>query len=127
VYVPDVHDLRRHVVAQHHDFQVAGHPGRWKTLELVSQNYWWPHMSRYIGEYTKTCDLCLRKERRQPPLGKLHPLPGLNICWDTISVNFIVELPDAHGYDAVMNVVDSVSKRAHFMPTNTTITAAGAV
>jgi transposase InsO family protein len=37
-----------------------------------------------------------------------------------------VELPEAHGYDAVMNVVDPVSKRAHFIPTNTTITAAGA-
>jgi len=38
-------------------------------------------------------------------------------------VDFIVELPDSHGYDAVMNVVDSVGKRAHFIPTNTTITA----
>jgi len=33
--------------------------------------------------------------------------------------------PDAHGYDVVMNVVDSVGKWAHFIPTNTTITALG--
>jgi hypothetical protein len=66
------------------------------------------------------------KAHRQPPLGELHPLPVPNIRWDMISVNFIVELPDAHGYDAVMNVVNSVSKRAHFIPMNTTITAAGA-
>jgi Integrase zinc binding domain len=126
VYVPDVRDLRRQVVAQHHDSRVAGHPGQWKTLELISRNYWWPRMSRYIGEYTKRCYLCLQmKACRQPPLGELHPLPVPNVCWDTISVDFIVELPEAHGYNAVMNVVDSVSKRAHFIPTNTTITAAG--
>ena len=45
VYIPDAHDLRQQIMAQHHDSQVTGHPGRWKTLELVSQNYWWPHMS----------------------------------------------------------------------------------
>ena len=37
-----------------------------------------------------------------------------------------MELPEAHGYDVVMNVVDSVSKRAHFIPTTTMITALGA-
>ena len=68
-------------------------------------------MSRFIGEYSKTCDLCLRmKVQRQPPIGELHPLPVPDAHWDMISVDFIVELPDAHRYDTVMNVVDSVSK-----------------
>ena len=59
-------------------------------------------------------------------MGDLEPLliPGQR--WDTISVVFIVELPEAHGYDVVMNVVDLVSKQAHFIPTTTTITALGA-
>jgi hypothetical protein len=41
-------------------------------------------------------------------------------------VDFIGELPDSHGHDAIMNVVDSVGKQAHFIPTNTTIMALGA-
>ena len=60
IYVPDVKDLQQGIIAQHHDTRIAGHPGHWKTLELVTRNYWWPDMSHYIGEYTKTCDLCLR-------------------------------------------------------------------
>ena len=75
IYVPDVKNLQQHIVAQHHDTWIAGHPGHWKTLKLVTCNYWWPHMSHYISKYTKTYDLCLQtKVQRQPPIGKLHPL-----------------------------------------------------
>ncbi|GLB41131.1 putative retrotransposable element tf2 155 kda protein type 1-like [Lyophyllum shimeji] len=42
IYVPNIPKLRRRIVEQHHDSRVAGHPGRWKTLELVSRSYWWP-------------------------------------------------------------------------------------
>jgi hypothetical protein len=35
IYVLDATDLRRRIIAQHHDSLVAGHPGRWKTLELI--------------------------------------------------------------------------------------------
>jgi len=36
-----------------------------------------------------------------------------------------VELPLSSGHDAVMTVVDSVSKQAHFIPTHTTVTVEG--
>jgi transposase InsO family protein len=49
-----------------------------------------------------------------------------NEPWDTISVVFIVELPHSNGYDAIMNVVNGVTNRAHFIATHTTITAVGA-
>jgi hypothetical protein len=42
-----------------------------------------------------------------------------------ISIDFIVELPESHGYNTIMNVVDSVTKHAHFIPTHTTINAEG--
>jgi hypothetical protein len=41
-------------------------------------------------------------------------------------MDFIVELPESHGYDTIMNIVDSITKCMHFIPTHTTITAEGA-
>jgi hypothetical protein len=60
IYVPNDRDLRHCIVEQHHDTHIAGHAGRFKTLELISHNYWWPQMSRYISIYVKHCDLCNR-------------------------------------------------------------------
>jgi hypothetical protein len=58
-------------------------------------------------------------------MGELHPLETPEAPWDTISVDFIVELPESHGYDAIMCVVDSLTKRAHFIPMHTTLNAEG--
>jgi hypothetical protein len=127
IYVPPTADLRRRIVSLCHDTKIAGHAGRFKTLELVSRNYWWPNMSRYVGQYVLHCDLCLRtKAQRRLPVGELQPLPIPEDRWDTISVDFISELPESGGYDAIMAVVDSVGKRAHFTETVTTVTASGA-
>jgi hypothetical protein len=126
IYVPKDRDLRHCIVEQHHDTRIAGHAGRFKTLELVSRNYWWPQMSRYISIHMKHCDLCNRtKVQRRRPMGELHPSETPEAPWDTISVDFIVELLESHGYDAIMCIVDSLTKRAHFIPTHTTINTEG--
>jgi len=127
IYVLDTSDLRRRIVVLSHDSKLAGHSGRWKTLELVSRNYWWPQMSRYVGRYISTCDMCLQtKSFQRPPTGELHPLPIPSAPWDTISVDFIVELPQSAGHDSIMVIINSITKRAHFISTVTTISAAGA-
>jgi len=83
-------------------------------------------MSKYIGQYTATCDLCMQtKAHKRLPTGYLEPLPTPDAPWHTISVDFIVELPESDSHDMIMVVVDSLTKRAHFFPVNTMITAEG--
>jgi len=94
IYVPQNLDLWRRVVSLYYNTKVTGYPRHWKTLELVSRDYWWPQMSRYIGQYVSTCDLCIRtKLIRQAPVGELHPLQIPDLWWDILSVNFVMELP----------------------------------
>ena len=120
-------DLHRQIVVLCHDTQIAGHPRCWKTLELVSQNYWWPQMSRYIGQYVSTCDLCLwTKPWQYSPVGELQLLSVPDTWWNTLSINFVVKLPESSGHNTIMTVMDSVSKRVHFVLTHTTVTAEGA-
>jgi hypothetical protein len=95
IYVPNDKDLRHHIIEQHHDTHITGHAGCFKTLELIARNYWWLQMSRYISIYVKICDLCNRmKLQHRRPFSELHPLETPAEPWDTISVDFIVELPE---------------------------------
>jgi hypothetical protein len=79
-------------------------------------------MSCYIGIYVKHCNLCnWTKVQCRQPIGELHPSETPEAPWDTISVDFKVELPESHGYDTIMCIVNSLTKRTHFIPTHTTI------
>jgi len=127
IYIPDTSDLCHRIVSLCHDTKVAGHLGRFKTLELVSRSYWWPNMLWYVGMYVSHCDLCLHtKIQHRLPNGELQPLPISDERWDAISVDFISELPELGRYDSIVVAADSVGKRSHFVKTVTTITAAGA-
>ena len=60
VYVPKDEELRAEVIQLHHDVPAAEHGGRWKIVELVTRNYWWPGVTRDVGKYVEGCDLCQR-------------------------------------------------------------------
>jgi hypothetical protein len=61
IYVPHDEELRRQIVTQHHDSKVTGHPGHWKTLDLVTQSYWWPppHGRWYQWTSSRSCLKCM--------------------------------------------------------------------
>ena len=70
--------------------------------------------------------MCLcTKASWQSPVRELHLLPIPDAPWDTIDVDFIVELPESEGKDAVMVVVDSVTKCGHFVDTVTMLSTVG--
>ena len=72
VYVLKDEELRAEVIWLHHDVPAAGHRGRWKMVELVTRNYWWPGVTRDVGKYIEGCDLCQRmKNRMEEPAEKL--------------------------------------------------------
>jgi len=40
VYMPKDDKLWAEIIRLHHDTPVAGHGGQWKTIELVTRNFW---------------------------------------------------------------------------------------
>jgi len=118
VYVPKDEELRVEIIRLHHDAPAAGHGGRWKTMELVTRNYWWPGVTRDVGKYVEGCDLCQQmKNRMEEPAGKLKLSEVPQKTWSHLTVDFIMKLPVVAGKDVILVVCDRLSKMTHFVAT----------
>ncbi|PRP74940.1 retrotransposable element protein [Planoprotostelium fungivorum] len=107
-----------------HDSPLAGHFGSHKTKELVRRDYWWPKMYHTIESYVKSCDTCQRaKHSRKKQSGLLQPLEVPSDRWTSVTIDFMVELPECQGFNAIMVVVDRFTKMSHFIPCKNTITS----
>ena len=124
VYVPKDTEIKLKILERHHDGKTAGHLGQEKTLDLVTREYTWPGIRAFVNWYIRTCDTCVWNKtpwlRRH---GQLQPLPIPPGPWKSVSMNFIVELPQSQGYDVIYVYVDRFTKMAHFIPINSNVTA----
>ncbi|KAF5339905.1 hypothetical protein D9758_015029 [Tetrapyrgos nigripes] len=122
LYVPP--SLRRSILESRHDSVISGHPGRTRTLKLVSRDYSWPGMTTYVRRYVEACDTCSRiKTPRHKPFGLLQPLSIPERPWQAITMDFIVKLPLSHGYDSILVICDRLTRAAHFIPCRESMTA----
>jgi hypothetical protein len=55
IYIPHDNDLRNEIIRLHHDTIAAGHPGRYKTHEMITRDYWWPRLQADIRRYIDGC------------------------------------------------------------------------
>jgi hypothetical protein len=116
LYVPDL-ESRLEILKSRHDSKVAGHYGIRKTVELVMRDYWWPKLWEFIRDYVQSCDVCARsKPSRHKPYGLLMPLEAPKRPWESVSMDFITDLPKSNGCDSILVVVDRFTKMAHFIP-----------
>ena len=106
------------VCKEAHDSPVSGHQGVTRTLKRLQLHYWSPKLEQWVRDYIHTCDACnISKPDNQRPAGLLQPLPVPTQPWEVISMDFIVKLPlTPRGHDAVMTVVDLLTKQVHFLP-----------
>ena len=109
------------------DIHSNGHFGMGKTAELVTRNYWWPGIVSDVRDYVRGCPECQQNKNLTHKMhGRIKPIKLPSRRWDNVSMDFITDLPKTkRGFNAILVVVDMFSKRAHFIPTTTTLKAKG--
>ncbi|QRW17416.1 Retrotransposable element Tf2 protein [Rhizoctonia solani] len=115
IVVPDVGTLRTDLLCIFHDSPLAGHPGRQRTLELVSRDYYWPGIRAETYWHVDSCETCQRI--RKPKYASIPPQP-LELPtrpWQHVSYNMIVDLPKDGNHDSILVIIDSFTKYGIFV------------
>ena len=68
IYVPKDEKLRIEIIQLHHNILVAKYREKWKTIELVTRNYWWQEVIRNIGKYVEGCNMYQRMKNKTEAL-----------------------------------------------------------
>src|SRR6266478_2049973 len=99
IYVPENADLRGDIIKLYHDTPHTGHPGRFKTTELVKRNYWWPGINLTITKWIKGCATCQQmKVITHPSNPGLMPIKSeATRPFQQCTVDFITNLPPSNG------------------------------
>ena len=117
IWIPNKERIRTNPIQRHHEILQAGHGGTAKTAELIQRKYYWPKMRESSKQYVKNPDICPRtKVVRHTPYGLMKPNEAPDRLWKSISMDFITDLPLSEGEDAILIVIDRLTKMAHLIP-----------
>ena len=118
VCVPKDEVLKVEIIWLYHDTSVTRYKRKWKMIELVIINYWWPRVTRDMGKYIKCCDICQRMKNRIEELaGKLKLSEVPEKLWIYLTVDFIIKLLLVAGKDEILVVCNRLLKITHFVAT----------
>ena len=96
----------------------AAHAGASRLYLRLAARFYWPRMWADVVEFTKTCDVCQKtKPDNRGPNGKLLPHAIPLLPYDVVSLDLITGLPKSEGYDAVLVIVDKLTKFVSYVPT----------
>ncbi|GMF48760.1 unnamed protein product [Phytophthora fragariaefolia] len=124
IVLPVVDEVLLRVLHYYHDNAISAHPGVTRTYLAVRQWFYWQGHRKHVEQYVLTCECCVRsKSSTRARQGLLQPLPIPNYCWQHVTMDFVTGLPFSNGYNAVLVVVDRLSKRPCYIPTTKDVTA----
>jgi hypothetical protein len=105
-----------------HIVPYGGHLGYQKTISIVKIQYYWPSMKKEVIEFISKCLKCQKvKAEHRHPVGLLQLLTIPEWKWEVVTMDFIIGFPRTRKqHDAIMVVVDKLTKAAHFIPLKNT-------
>jgi len=104
------------LIRKAHDLSINDHSNMNWMLNLLRRSYCWLKMRTTIKRYIRNCYVCRRSKASRDRINEL--LKSLFISeqrWQDISLNFIIDLLKSDESNAILTVIDRLSKEHHYI------------
>ncbi len=104
------------LIRKAHDLSTSDHSDMNRTLNLLRRSYCWPKMRTTIKRYIRNCYVCRRSKASRDWINELlKSLLILEQRWQNISLDFIINLSESDENNAILTVIDRLSKERHYI------------
>ena len=113
--------MREKLIKEKNSGGMARNFGHDKTTSIVSEHYFWPHLSQYVKNFVHNCRVCQTTKgvSQNTRLYQLFPIPSRP--WGDIHMDFILGFPRTQrGNDSIFILGNRFSKMDHFIPYHNT-------
>ena len=110
--VPDLGELRQHILVEAHKSRYSIHPGSTKMYRVLREVYWWNGMKRDIADFVSKCPDCQPvKVEHQKPGGMTQEIDIPTWKWEVINIDFITWLlRTCKQHDSIWVIIDRMTK-----------------
>ena len=123
-------DKEQQCIRDYYNGEVNGYPSIARTLDRLQRNFLFTAMRSKVIDYVKKCDSCQKnKSLRHAKYSNLQMIPLPQQPWDEVTMDFITDLLRSKDpvtgvfSDAILVIVNKLTKYTHFVPYTKTITA----
>ncbi len=104
------------LIREAHDLLINDHSDMNLTLNLLRWSYCWSKMRMMIKRYIWNCYVCRRSKASRDWINELlKSLLILEQQWQNISLDFIIDLSESDENNAILTVINRLSKKRHYI------------
>ncbi len=108
--------LKLDIIKEIHDQSASEHSNVRRTCKYLHKWYYWSQAKQSVERYIRNCHICKRfKAIRDKYSDLLNSLFIADRSWTDIIMNFVIELFESKEFNAILMIVDRLTKMHHYI------------
>ncbi len=121
LWISESDQLKLDIIREIHDLSASEHSDVRRTCKYLLKWYYWSQAKQSVERYIRNCHICRRfKATRDRYFELLNSLSISDQSWTNIIMNFVIELSENKEFNAILMIVDRLTKMHHYISCTTT-------